>query len=257
MSLTTIIGRGHSGTRAMSHTLSQSGVFMGDWLNDSGDLLPGWPIFKAAAVMSRYIVWKGGTEWDFSRLHTMPIPDEFKWFMDEYLRSLLGREEEHLGWKLPESTLIYPWVVRLYPDVQYIYWVRNPQDCILGSHLTDDLHEFGVAYPTPDYFMPRNPIQGDSKEWWARVQRAVSWKYQYDIVQATPKPKWWYQVKFEDFVQHQDATLTPLESKLGIPLTRIPVQSEAVGRYLKVGKYTCFDFLRKPMQELGYVADHE
>ena len=38
--LTTIIGRGHSGTRAMSHTLSASGVWMGEPLNGSGDLLP-------------------------------------------------------------------------------------------------------------------------------------------------------------------------------------------------------------------------
>ncbi len=36
----TVIGRGHSGTRAMSHTLSASGVFMGSPLNESGDLLP-------------------------------------------------------------------------------------------------------------------------------------------------------------------------------------------------------------------------
>jgi len=36
----TVIGRGHSGTRAMSHTLSESGVFMGAKLNKSGDLIP-------------------------------------------------------------------------------------------------------------------------------------------------------------------------------------------------------------------------
>ena len=40
MSLITIIGRGHSGTRAMSHTLSQSGVYMGAKVNESGDLVP-------------------------------------------------------------------------------------------------------------------------------------------------------------------------------------------------------------------------
>ena len=36
--LTTIIERGDSGTRAMSHTLSASGVWMGEPLNGSGDL---------------------------------------------------------------------------------------------------------------------------------------------------------------------------------------------------------------------------
>ena len=37
--LTTIIERGDSGTRAMSHTLSASGVWMGEALSGSGDLL--------------------------------------------------------------------------------------------------------------------------------------------------------------------------------------------------------------------------
>jgi hypothetical protein len=38
--MVTVIGRGHSGTRAMSHTLSASGVYMGATLNRSGDLIP-------------------------------------------------------------------------------------------------------------------------------------------------------------------------------------------------------------------------
>ena len=38
MSLITIIGRGHGGTRAISHTLMVSNVFMGEPLNRSGDL---------------------------------------------------------------------------------------------------------------------------------------------------------------------------------------------------------------------------
>ena len=33
----TIIGRGHGGTRAISHTLMASGVFMGATINESGD----------------------------------------------------------------------------------------------------------------------------------------------------------------------------------------------------------------------------
>ena len=40
MSLVTIIGRGHSGTRAISHTLYASGVYMGATINNSGDLVP-------------------------------------------------------------------------------------------------------------------------------------------------------------------------------------------------------------------------
>ena len=38
--LVTVIGRGHSGTRAMSNTLAASGVWMGEPLNGSWDLIP-------------------------------------------------------------------------------------------------------------------------------------------------------------------------------------------------------------------------
>ena len=35
-----VIGRGHSGTRAIWHTLYASGVYMGKILNRSGDKVP-------------------------------------------------------------------------------------------------------------------------------------------------------------------------------------------------------------------------
>ena len=76
--LTTIIGRGHSGTRAMSHTLSASGVWMGEPLNGSGDLLAPHAMYEASRLIARHVRWLGGLVWDFSRLHTMPIPPEFE-----------------------------------------------------------------------------------------------------------------------------------------------------------------------------------
>ena len=54
MQMFTVIGRGHSGTRAMSHTLSQSGVFMGETLNKSGDLIPPQDMYEACRVIGRF-----------------------------------------------------------------------------------------------------------------------------------------------------------------------------------------------------------
>ena len=51
----TVIGRGHSGTRAMSHTLSASDVFMGSPLNESGDLLPPEAMYAACRVLAKYV----------------------------------------------------------------------------------------------------------------------------------------------------------------------------------------------------------
>jgi Sulfotransferase family len=237
MSLITIIGRGHSGTRAISHTLYVSNVYMGDLLNASGDLLPPQAMYEACRVIARYVQWKGDLNWDFSDLHSMDIPSQFTDLLHLYLRSVLTNRAEHKGWKIPETTLIYPWLVRLYPDIHYIFWVRNPRDCILGQHLTDDLSDFGVEYPRTDDL---------------RLRRAISWKYQYDIVRATPRPAKWIEIRFEDFVQNQEETVKRLESFLGIPLARIITRADSIGRWKHDDGVNYFDFLEPMMREYGY-----
>lgn len=237
MSLITIIGRGHGGTRAMSHTLQASGVYMGHPLNVSGDLLPPDAMYDACRVLGRYVQWQGGLQWDFSTLHTMPIPQEFTNLIESYLSHVLKSPALHKGWKIPETTLVFPWIVRMYPDLNYIHWVRNPRDNILARHMTDDLRDFGIDYP---------PTEDD------RLKRAISWQYQYEIVKATPKPAQWITVRFEDFVQKQAETLKRLEAYLGIALEPIPVRAETVGRYTAADGVNYFDFLDEGMHAYGY-----
>lgn len=233
----TIIGRGHSGTRAISHTLHCSGVYMGAMLNDSGDMLPPDDLYEACRVMAKYVTYKGGLEWDFSQLFTMPIDPEFTRLVESYLSSVLRNRSEHKGWKLPETTLIYPWIVRMFPDIHYIHWVRDPRDCILGAHLTDDLSDFGVPYEKTDDI---------------RLRRAISWKYQREIVKATPPPQHTVKVRFEDFVLRQDETLKRLEAYLGFPLGRIIMRPETVGRWKKDTGIHYFDFFEEDLRELDY-----
>jgi hypothetical protein len=237
MSLITVIGRGHSGTRAISHTLYTSNVYMGSMLNASGDLLPPQAMYEACRVFARNVQWKGDLNWDFSAVHTMDIPTEFTDLLHEYLKSVLKNGSEHKGWKIPETTLIYPWLVRLYPDIHYIFWVRNPRDCILGHHLTDDMADFGIEYPKTDDI---------------RLRRAISWKYQYNIVKSTPRPAKWIEVRFEDFVLKQEETLKRLEAFLGFPLSRIIVRPDSIGRWQVDGGVNYFDFLEPCMREYGY-----
>jgi hypothetical protein len=242
MSLITVIGRGHSGTRAISHTLYASSVYMGNHLNASGDLLPPEAMYDACRVIARYVRWQGGLEWDFSALHTMEIPTEFTDLLSRYLRSVLENRSQHRGWKIPETTLIYPWLVRLYPEIRYIFWIRNPRDCILGDHLTDDLADFGIEYPATDDI---------------RLRRAISWKYQYDIVNATPRPASWIEVRFEDFVLKQEETLQRLEAFLGIPLARIIVHPDPVARYKQDTGVNYFDFFEPAMRQYQYEMPEE
>ena len=237
--MVTIIGRGHSGTRVISHTLYASGVYMGSLLNASGDLVPAEDFYEACRVMARHVVHRGGFEWDFSRLHTMPIDPAFTRLVESYLASVLGSRAENRGWKLPETTLVYPWIVRMFPEAHYIHWVRDPRDSIMGSHLTDNLADFGVPYDKPDD---------------VREMRAISWKYQRDIVKATPPPARTIQVRLEDFVMKQNVTLSRLEAFLGIPLAKVIVNRAPIGRWKTDRGRHDFGFLGEDMKELGYLG---
>lgn len=210
---------------------------MGEPLNESGDLLPPEDMYEACRVMARNVGWREGLEWDFSKLGGMEIPAEFKRLISSYLKSVTASRSKNKGWKIPETTLVYPWILRMFPEIKYIFWVRNPRDCILGAHLTDDLKDFGISYPATDDI---------------RLRRAISWKYQYDIVNSVQAPKHWIEVRLEDFVLRQEETLTRLESFLGIKLARIPVKPEVVDRYLKDDGTNYFDFLAPAMQKYGY-----
>lgn len=239
MTLITVIGRGHSGTRAISHTLYASGVFMGSQLNPSGDKIPPHAMYDACRVMAQHVQWNGGLSWEFEPLLTMPIDAQFKRLINEYLADVLQNNAANKGWKIPETTLVYPWIARMFPEIKFIHWLRDPRDCILGSHKTDDLRNFGINYPQTDDIYER---------------RAISWLYQYKLMQATPKPENVTQVRFEDFVLKHEETLKRLEAFLGIPLGRIIVRPDAVARWKRepIERRYNFEFLHEAIVENGY-----
>jgi len=232
MSMITVIGRGHSGTRAISHTLYVSGVFMGATINPSGDMVPPEAMYEACRVIARYVDWNGDLHWDFAKLRAIPID-----LIGSYLKPVLESPAKHKGWKIPETTLAFPWIARMFPEMKYIYWIRNPRDCILRPHKTDDLHDFGVDYPETEDI---------------RLRRAISWKYQYDIVKAIPQPENWIEVRFEDFVLHQDQQLERLEDFLGIKLAKIIVNPEVVDRWQQDNGVNYFDFFEPAARAYGY-----
>ena len=233
----TVIGRGHSDTRAISHTLYASGVFMGRTLNPSGDLVPAHLMYDACRIFARYVKWNGDLSWDFSRAQAVEIPERFKGLFNRYVESVLNHRGSLKGWKVPETTLVYPWLARMFPDIHYIFWIRNPRDCIIGAHKTDDMRDFGIQYPETED---------------ERLRRAISWKYQYDLVKSTPKPKRWIEVRFEDFVTRQEETLARLEAFLGIPLARIIMRQDTINRWQRDESLNYFDFLEPAMREYGY-----
>ena len=151
MTLITMIGRGHSGTRAMSHTLSASGVFMGE----SAERI--WVIYSLRSdmyactrVLARYVQMAGRSTMGLGCYIRARYPiREFSGLIYSYLIFGCQSTSEHKGWKIPETTLVFPWIIRMFPEIKYIFWIRNPRDCIIGRHMTDDLTEWDIPYPDP------------------------------------------------------------------------------------------------------------
>jgi len=210
---------------------------MGSSINPSGDKIPPQKMYDACRVLAQYVDWEGGLSWNFSRLFSEEIPNEFTDLISDYLQDVLNNKSEHKGWKIPETTLIYPWIQRMFPDIKYIHWVRDPRDGILSGHKTDDLRDFGIQYELTDDI---------------RKRRAISWYYQYQLMKATPESKNWIKIRFEDFVLHQEETLEKLEAFLGFPLGRIIVRKAPVERWKQDANHQELDFLQNALKENGY-----
>lgn len=238
--LVIVVGRGHSGTRVLSHTLVGSGVFMGSALNDSGDLVPPSAMHEACRLPGAYVRRTGEHSWDFSQLLAADVPERFEALVRHYLRDVLGSGAPVVGWKLPETTLALPWIVRLFPDAYYLHIVRDPRDCILAGHPTDLLSRWGV--PTPSVTD-------------LRTARALSWKYHHDLAAALPQPRRWHAVRFEDLVHRQETTLAGMEAFLGLPLARVVMDQSAVGRWRDGHEATDVSFCYPAMRALGYLAE--
>lgn len=253
--LIVIIGRGNSGTRMLSHALMASGVYMGNRLNESGDKLPPEQMYEACRLIGRHVRWSGGLEWDFEPLHSMPIDGQFEELVREYLSDVLAARHpqarkrqfsalaqgERRGWKLPETTLAFPWIARMFPEARYVHVVRDPRDSLRRPHLTDDLRRANVSCPEM-----RERLE----------QRVASWKYQYEVVMNTPSPKRFATIRYEDFVLEHERTMRELEGFLGIPLARVVVRPERVGQW-KVEEELCpyIGPLEDAMRECGYAAE--
>ena len=202
-----VIGRGHGGTRAASWTLRASGVFMGVD-NGCGDHVPPTSMYEAARIAGTLVQCTGDGAWDFGELLATPPPQRYRKLVKRYARMILHSGLDRAGWKLPESLLSLPWLVRMFPDAYYIYWTRNRTDAVSNDHLTDDLTRWDVPCTRPKTIAE---------------QRIESYEYQRQLMEVTPRPERVCEVRFEDFVLRQRETLERMGAFLGFELEAIPV----------------------------------
>jgi hypothetical protein len=212
---------------------------MGTPLNMSWDFTPSTTgnLYDACSIVGSRVRYRGHWGWDFSRLFDEPVDSRFIDLVTSYLEPIASPAVAYRGWKLPETTLIFPWLTRLLPEVKYIFWVRDPRDCILGQHGSDDLTDYKVEMPfTSDVY----------------EMRAISWKYQYDIVKATPPPKHWLVLRYEDFILNTKAVLGTLEEFLGIRMKAVPTYAGRVGVWTETERPMVYPFLQTALREMNY-----
>lgn len=212
--LVIVIGRGHGGTRAASFTLQASGFMMGR-TNACGDLVPfePWPqacepMYEAARMAGALVRSTGDGEWDLGDLIGSPPPHRYTELVHQYARSVLESKAPKRGWKLPETVLSLPWIVKLFPEAYYVYWRRGLADSVSKAHATDDLTHWGVACARPKT---------------VQQMRRESWTYQRLLMASTPEPERVCHIDFESYVRDQARVLRRLGDFLGEKIARLPV----------------------------------
>lgn len=233
-----ICGRGHGGTRIPSKLLHKNGVFMGAKLNQSADLVPPHKMYQAVQHINKFVKYKGNYEWDFSYLINNEPDKKFISLINEYLHDVLEHSEPK-GWKLPETTFAFPWLIKMFPNIKYIFWYRHPYDSIISNHLTDDLNRWNINFPEKDLGL--------------RMKRAISWKYQYDMINCIPPPNKVIHIKYEDFCLNTKKCVNELESFLKMKLKPVKTHTDSVYKWKRSNlNFNRFKFLKLPIKKLGY-----
>jgi len=268
-----VIGKGHSGTGFLATILNESGVYMGKKTNRDMDKGPPDNIYrimslpvgcrqgaiarhkKSGTKYARYV--KAATdsvpniEWDFSGMVNGSIPHIVRYELKTYIEDLKNITQNLVGWKLTESNLIYPWLVRLYPDWYYIHLVRDVRDIMDRPELTDteshtDLFnvEGYTSRPNKNKFPENNLV------------RALNWKYQLDIVKSIETPNY-IRITLEDLVMSHGEVIKKLSDFLGFEVNPGRPRKEVVESWKgKNGKgrenWEEFSFLNDYMEELKY-----
>ena len=234
-----ILGRGHSASRLITETLQQSGFFMGENINNKTFDKPPYPLMYELAKEAVSKLERENNEWSPIPLLSPPS-DSVKKNINNYLQDIKISKSPHKGWKLPETTFIYPWLTQLYPNMKYIYWVRNP--LCYKKHFSDKLLvDWGVLNPEDGIWNVEET--GDKN-------KCLSWKLQYDIVTKTPRPKNFLIMRMEDFITNQKEELQKLSDFLGVNLKTLPIKKGVTVNYENIKNR--YDFLNQPLEFLNY-----
>ncbi len=210
-----LVGRGGSGTRLLSELALSLGVFLGNRLNISSDSVEWVGDLYALGLQTL----GEGIEAESGADH------EWRLRLHRRAGAILGEAglgpDAPWGWKLPETILALPQVLRSFPKARVVHFVRHPvSSAWRRSHVTSRTDSaIGRAVMTGAYrhygFDP-DDIPGD--EVW--FHNAVTWRYQVEQAQNTlagHDPARVLLMRYEDLCVAPAASRSQLGRFLGLP----------------------------------------
>lgn len=171
-----LIGRGGGGTRLLSELVCSLGVFMGNNLNRSADSVEWVKDIYPLAIESVSTGIENGSVRD------MYWRERILKRAADILR-LDGKTPSDLwGWKLPETTLATPQIMRCFPNAKFIHLVRDPiNTCCRRSHMTSRLgNPIGNAALPAAYMYCGLSVETIEQNP-AHIHNAASWAYQVNL----------------------------------------------------------------------------
>jgi hypothetical protein len=220
-----LLGRGGSGTRLLSAFASSTGVFLGNTLNATGDSVEWVPDIYDLAIESttvgvisgspRDAYWRGRLRRTAEEiLATAGLPSDAVW-----------------GWKLPETMLALPQVLRAFPRARIIHLVRHPvASALRRTHMTSRMsNPVGeVVLPAAYKACGLDPKDIDSDE--PYLHNAATWSYQvgnvWRALTRAPTPERVCQLRYEEVCADPIAALREISKFLGksvVSTAEIPV----------------------------------
>ncbi|VTZ25413.1 Sulfotransferase family protein [Methylocella tundrae] len=219
-----LLGRGGSGTRLLSAFAASNGIFLGNMLNATADSVE-WvqDIYELAIESTTVGVDAGSTRDAYWR---------------ERLRGTAGRilsaaglpSDVAWGWKLPETMLALPQVLRAFPRARVVHLVRHPVTSSLRrTHMTSRLsNPVGqVVLPAAYVACGLNPKNIEFDE--PYLHNAVTWTYQVgNVCRALSKTladERHLQLRYEEICANPVETHCELGKFLGknvVPMNEIP-----------------------------------
>jgi len=206
-----LTGRGGSGTRLLSELARELGVFIGNYLNKSGDSNE-W-----VALIYRMTVENGGG-------CDLPSGSRYRQDLRNLAQQIIGvdptREPSLWGLKLPETMLVLPLLIDAFPRAKIVHLTRHPVSSSLRrTHMTSRLSNVvgAIALPAAYRCSGRDIAMIATDE--AYLHNAYSWNFQVGRVASYGRAELgserYLEIAYEDLCVDPSRVVSVVRSFIG------------------------------------------